>query len=78
MKLSLETNGLVRDILHTFIESQSKIQISKRLTIVIRPEDLKGVKLNEISETVLMECRRHRRSNQEGEALGSKKGTMLT
>ncbi len=78
MKLPRSMTGLLRDMVHTFIEAQSKIRTCKRLTIVMRPEDLTGVKLNDISETVKMECRRYRRREQERQALGSEIGRKLT
>ena len=77
MKLAMSTTELVRDLVHTFIDVQSKIRVCKRLTIVIRPEDLKGINLNEMCETVTLECRRFRRTQSERQGSEGKKGTVF-
>ena len=77
MKLPRRTTGLVTDMVHTFIDAQSKIRTCKRLTIVIRPEDLKGVKLTEMSEAVTLECRRYRRTERARQVSEAEKGTVL-
>ena len=77
MKLPMSKTDLVRDLVHTFIDAQSRIRVCKRLTIVIRPEDLKGVSVNEMSETVTLECRRFRRTQSEQQSSEVVKGTVF-
>ena len=77
MKLPRTTTGLIRDLVHTFIDAQSRIRVCKRLTIVVLPEGLKGVKLSDISETVTLECRRFRRIQRERQGSENDKGTAF-